>query len=371
MANMMDYLLWRGDLTFREATFNEVDNLIFSELVYVDFGGIVPTIGTEETISLKEASDIFFEHHTDQEIEEKVSITKTAAFVMREMAKTKRFQNAELSNYIEEVDSGKESQFCAVTIRLDDGSMFVSYSGTDNTMIGWKENFNMTFLDHTPGQVRAVEYLNEVILPQQKKVFVGGHSKGGNLAVYASVYCKESIQKRILSVYNNDGPGFTENMMASEGYHKIQSKIHTIVPQSSIVGLFLEQESGYEVVESSRSGVLQHDPVSWEVLGGNFVYVNAVTKQSIALNKTLKAWIDKMQIEEREEFVDALFSILEEGEIRTVDDLAKVGWKKFIELMKAKNNLSQKNQKILKKTLKLLWEESNHTLRNIVIKKRK
>lgn len=371
MANMMDYLLWRGDLTFEEAGFNEVDNLIFSELVYVDFRGIVPEVGSDKTISLEEASKIFFAHHTDEEIEAKVSSTKMAAFLMREMAKTKRFRGVELSNYIDDIDLEEQSQFCAMTIQLDDGSFFVSYSGTDNTIVGWKENFNMSFLEQTPGQIKAVEYLNEVIPARQKKIRVGGHSKGGNLAVYASVYCKESIQKRILAIYSNDGPGFSEGMIHSEDYHKMLPKIHTIIPKSSIVGMLLEHEEEYEVVDSSQSGPMQHDAMSWEVLGATFVHVKSVTEQSILLDKTLKAWIRQMDRKEREEFVDALFGILEDGNIKTIDDLANMKWKQFLELLKIRNESEHKNQDILKKTLKILWKESNQTIKSTMIKKRK
>ncbi len=371
MANMMDYLLWRGDLSFKQAEFNEVDNLIFSELVYVDFDGIVPSLNEDKSITLKEASKIFFEHHTDEEIEAKVSSTKMAAFLMRAMARTKRFGNIELSNYINDINLKEQSQFCAMTIRLDDGSFFVVYSGTDNTIVGWKENFNMSFLEQTPGQLKAVEYLNEVVNARYKKVRVGGHSKGGNLSVYASVYCKESIQKKIIAIYSNDGPGFSEHMINSEAYHKMLPKIHTIIPESSIVGMLLEHEEEYEVVESSNDGPMQHDAMSWEVQGPSFVHVKSVTEQSVLLDKTLKAWIHQMDGREREEFVDALFGILEEGEIKTVDDLANMKWKQFVDLLKIRHYLGTKSQEALKKTLKLLWKESNQTLKEAVIKKTK
>lgn len=364
MANMMDYLLWRGDLAFTQAEFNEVDNLILAELVYVDFNGIVPGMEQKSSITLKEASRIFFEHHTDEEIEAKVSSTKAAAFLMREMAKTKRFAEAELANYIEDISLREQSQFCAMTIKLEDGSIFVSYSGTDNTMIGWKENFNMSFLSETPGQLKAVEYLNAVMSPVQGQIRVGGHSKGGNLSVYASVHCKPAVQERILEVYSNDGPGFTESMIKKEEYHKMLPKIHTIIPRSSIVGMLLEHEEEYEVVESSQSGPMQHDAMSWEVLGASFVRVKSVAEGSILLDRTIKAWIGKMDVKQREEFVDTLFAVLEEGKINTVDDLAQIKVKKLFELLKLRSTLDKENQDIMKKTLKLLAEESNRTFRD-------
>lgn len=370
LANMMDYLIWRGDLTFSQAEFNEVDNLIFSELVYVDFAGIVPGINEKKSISLKEASEIFFTHHTEEEIQEKVCMTKSAAFLMREMAKTKRFSNIMLSDYVEDIDKIEQSQFCAMKIELEDGSIFVSYSGTDETIVGWKENFNMSFLPETPGQLKAVEYLNYVGASDTKSLRVGGHSKGGNLAIYASIHCKKNIQEKIMAVYNNDGPGVSADVLKKEEYHNLLSKIYTIIPESSIVGMILEHEGDYEIVKSSKKGAMQHDPMSWEVEGPSFIYVKSIAEGSILLDKTLRAVMAKMDIRQREEFFDTVFNILEEGEIYTVEDLAKIKWKQFVELWRLRNKLNDEDKDVLSKTFRMLWDESNRTLKERVIKKR-
>ena len=371
MANMMDYLLWRGDLSFREAAFNEVDNLIFSELVYVDFKHIVSGTDSDETITLKEASEEFFKHHTDEEIEARVSSTKAAAFLMREMAKTKRFRDIRLFHYIDDIDYEEQSQFCAVTLLLDDHSIFVSYSGTDNTIVGWRENFNMSFLEETPGQKKAVRYLNETASPDWETLRVGGHSKGGNLAVYAAAFCQEAIQEKIIAVYCNDAPGFLGNKINEPNYRSILPKIHAFIPEASIVGMLLEHKESYAVIKSSASGPMQHDAMTWEVLGNVMVRVESAAKESILLDQTLKAWIDKIDTKQREEFVDTLFEILEEGQIETVDDLANIRWKKLIELLKLSSSLEHENQEVLKRTLKMLLEESQKTIKNAVIKKRK
>ena len=188
MSNLMDYLDWRGDLTFREAPFNEVDNLILAQLVYVEFAGIVPAPGEEGTITVKEACELFFAAHDRKE----------------KMAQTERFCNAQLFGYINDISKEEQSQFSVVCVRLDDKSIYVSFSGTDNTIVGWRENFNMGYLSETPGQLKAVDYLNHIVKEDWKKIRVGGHSKGGNLSVYASVKCDRNIQKRIVKVYSND-----------------------------------------------------------------------------------------------------------------------------------------------------------------------
>ncbi len=244
MSNLMDYLDWRGDLTFREAPFNEVDNLILAQLVYVEFAGIVPAPGEEGTITVKEACELFFAAHDRKEIMERVSMTKTAAFVLEKMAQTERFCNAQLFGYINDISKEEQSQFSVVCVRLDDKSIYVSFSGTDNTIVGWRENFNMGYLSETPGQLKAVDYLNHIVKEDWKKIRVGGHSKGGNLSVYASVKCDRNIQKRIVKVYSNDGPGFSEEMIQSKEYQRMLPKIKTILPESSIVGMLLDTTLG-------------------------------------------------------------------------------------------------------------------------------
>lgn len=169
MSNLMDYLDWRGDLTFREAPFNEVDNLILAQLVYVEFAGIVPAPGEEGTITVKEACELFFASHDRKEIMERVSMTKTAAFVLEKMAQTERFCNAQLFGYINDISKEEQSQFSVVCVRLDDKSIYVSFSGTDNTIVGWRENFNMGYLSETPGQLKAVDYLNHMVKEDWKK----------------------------------------------------------------------------------------------------------------------------------------------------------------------------------------------------------
>lgn len=366
MANMMDYLDWRGDLTFEVSAFNEVDNLILAQLVYVDFEGIVPGIDSDDSIRLKDASDIFWSRNDAEEILARVSMTKSAPFVMERMAKTERFADIRLSKYVNDISNEEQSQFSVVRVTLPDDSVYVAFSGTDNTIVGWHENFNMGYLLETPGQLKAVDYLNRVVTQEQRVLRVGGHSKGGNLAVYAAVNCEPEIQKRIVDVYSNDGPGFRQEVVESEKYQKILPRIKTILPESSIVGMLLEHQESFEVVKSSQSGIQQHDATSWEVLGTSFVYVNQVAAQSLMVDKTMKAWLYQLDGEERQAIVDTVFSMLEEADIQTVDDFYNSKWKKVQELLKAKSKLPEETQKLFSKALKLLWSEGNKTVRKTV-----
>ena len=358
----MDYLDWRGDLSFEAAEFNEVDNLILAQLVYVDFTGIVPETGCGEGITLKEASARFFQTHEESEILARVSMTKMAAFLMQKMAQTRRFADILLSDYVNDISDEEQSQFSVVCITLEDGSHYISFCGTDSTIVGWREDFNMGYLTATPGQRKAVDYLNQIAAKKRGNFRVGGHSKGGNLAVYASVNCEPELKQRILKVFSNDGPGVSRETLESEAYQEMLPKIVAILPESSVVGMLLEHEEKCKIVRSLKSGIGQHDAMSWEVLGTQFVYAGRLAEQSILLDQTMKAWLGQLTREEREQIVETMFGMLEEAQIETVDDFYHSRWKTVQEFMKAKSKLPEETQKVFTKAMKLLWSEGRKTL---------
>ena len=362
MANILDYLDWRGDLTFDQSPFNEVDNLLLSQLVYVDLEGIVPGPESREKIRVAEASRIFFATHDEKKILEKVSMTKTAMYVLKKMAESERYKDALLGGYVNDISIEEQSQFAVLCVYLGDRSLFVAFSGTDDTIVGWRENFNMGYLDATPGQKKAVAYLNNMVGIGQWKVRVGGHSKGGNLAVYSAVHCRPIIKRKIISVYSNDGPGFSKDMVASEAYQEMIPKIQTIIPESSIVGLILEHEEEVQVVKSTNVGVGQHDAMSWEVLGTHFVYTDKVAKQSVFIDETMRAWLMELNAVQREIIVEAVFEILDELNIRTVDDFTHLKFADIQEANKIRKNLPAGTQELLAHAVKLLFKTGKNSV---------
>lgn len=351
MANMEAYLDWRGDLSFSADPFNEVDNLILSELVYTDFDQVVPQEGLRNTVTIQEAYEHFFDLHTEEEIMAKASSTKVAPFLMRRLVTSRRFSTMRLAAYRNIIDEENQSQFAAMTFLLEDNSYFVCFRGTDNTIVGWKEDFNMSFLVHTNGQLLAKEYLNELCAHTNKKIRVGGHSKGGNFAVYASAFCQPRIQKKIVNVYSNDGPGFREKVMEADGYKAILPKVVSIIPEDSIVGNLLLNDLDHQVVKSTSSGVSQHDPMSWEVLGNHFVYADDTSRASKNWDQTLKLWLMDLPDVKREVFVDVLFKVLSSSGARTTDDLSNDPLKSISEMMKATSELDPEDQKVFKEVL--------------------
>ena len=215
MANIFDYLEWRCDVPLAVDPFNEVDNLVLAELVYTDFGGIVPVDGRQ--ISLRDAADAFFRRHTHEEILAIKSYTARAPLLMEKMLEGERFRDVKLCWYLDETDTERETQLAAVTFLLPDRSAYVAFRGTDGTLVGWREDCNLSFQHETDGQRRSARYLNLVGGQLDAPMRVGGHSKGGNMAVYAAARCEPALQDRLLAVYTNDGPGFHEEMLQSEG----------------------------------------------------------------------------------------------------------------------------------------------------------
>ncbi len=363
MADIEKYLDWRGDLTFKQDSFNDVDNGLLSALAYVDMRGIVPESDSKGSITLAEASGKFFEEHTEQQLKVMQSFISETPFLMKKMAESRRFSEIRLSKYMEIIDEEAQMQFAAFHIDLGDGSTYIVFKGTDDTLVGWKEDFNMSFISPVPSQHTAVEYVNNTVKAGEGKLRFGGHSKGGNLAIYAAVHCDGRVRRRILEVYNNDGPGFDKKMVESKEYQDMLPKIKTIVPYHSIVGMLLEHEESYMVVESSQAGIMQHDIMSWQVLGREFVKKEAVSKESGVLNKALSNWINSLDNLKREEFVEALFGIIQASGAKNLSDIRTDRFSNASAAFKLFKTMDKDTRVMIMKILHSLTDEFDKAIR--------
>lgn len=305
MDDLFEYLKWRGDIPFSQVPPTPVDAVIFCELVYIRFDGIVSN-DLAHPVFLKDAAKAFLEKPEN----ERECRTRLDEKLLAAAAESVRFGTAGLAFYRDIHIPEEETQFAAMAFLLDDGSAFLAFRGTDYTLTGWKEDFNMSFQDSIPAQREALSYTEAFTEVWPVILRLGGHSKGGNIAVYAAAKSSPEVQQRILTVYNNDGPGFTESLIGDPGYVAMVPKIKTYIPQSSIIGMLLEHEEPYTVVKSSMAGILQHDIYSWEVLGGDFVHVEEVTAESRFIDGTIKRWVADMDKEERGVLVDKVFGLL-------------------------------------------------------------
>lgn len=351
MANIMDYLSWRGDLTVKQVPFNCIDNLILSTLAYIDFEQTGFDLSGRSNVTLKEAGEKFSRLHADEKMNLGRVIPDEVYVLFDEVSRSPRFREMKLSHYVNQIDEMEEKQFSAITVELGDGNICIAFRGTDDTIVGWKEDFNMCFRSPVPSQIQAVEYLHQVAVSKFGKIYMGGHSKGGNLAIYAATFCHPIIRHRIRKICSFDSPGFTQEILQRDSYKAIANRIQRIVPQSSMIGILFEHDAEYDVVESTQFGLFQHDMFSWQVLGEDFVYVDDISASSTRVEHTMKEFIYSMSIEERKKFVEALFYVFEETGAKT---LSQLKMKEVVAILRRRNKEGDDNRKILSQAFRLL-----------------
>lgn len=271
------------------------------------------------------------------------------------MASSRRFGDMLVNAFEEHTDSELEQQFAAVTVELGDGTVYVSFRGTDDTLVGWKEDLNMGFLAEVPSQEQAVRYLNRAARQYAgRKLRVGGHSKGGNLAVYSAVRSVAAVQDRILAVYNNDGPGFMYDLSATAEHQRIAGRILTIVPQSSVVGMLLQHEKNVQVVHSTYEGIMQHDGFSWEVKGTQFVHLDDFSREGKIVDETIDSWASELSARQREALADAIYEVLTATGAQTLSELNEEKLKSAVGMLKSYKNLDRETRRALAGAVKLL-----------------
>jgi len=323
MKSIIDYVETELS-TFDIKPFNPIDSLILSQFAYIHFDGIVPGL-TADTKTIR-ISDCFLAEHFDAMFHEVREPGSNRRFFTA-LAASPRFRNIGMSYYVSEFDPIKEKQFSAVTFILPNNCAYIAFRGTDDTIIGWKEDFNIACVYPVPSQMRALEYLLEVSMRLEGELIVGGHSKGGNLAVYSSFTAPSSVQNRIVRIFDHDGPGFRDGVLDCDGYKRIKLKVQKTIPQSSLIGMLLDGHESYTVVESNRVGIMQHDPFSWKIGEDGFSTVEEVSDGAKYMNRTIRDWMNALSDENREKFVDLLFGVLDAGNAETFSDITSE-WKK-------------------------------------------
>ena len=344
MPNIFDYLKWR-DLKLEKVEFTEVDNLILSRLAYFPLDNAV----RDKEITVKEAYEKYLTvKHKGRILQEEDS----QLFPL--LANSIRFGELKLTEYINKIDLNNEEQFSAVTILMPNDMMYVSYRGTDNTIVGWKEDLNMSFKELVPAQTTAKNYLNKIAEKyKDKQIIVGGHSKGGNLAVYAAAYCEPKIQERIIKVYNNDGPGFCDKVVNSEEYNRILNKVHTYIPKSSIIGRLLNHKEEKTILESTETGIMQHDLYTWQLIGGKFIKAE-LTNSSEFIDKTLTDLLLNVSVEQRSLCIDVLFDVLNATKAETLSEINDNKFSNIMTMIRTYKNLDEENKEIVTKVLNIL-----------------
>ncbi len=358
MSNVCDYIKWRGDLELSQSEFNEIDNLILSRFSYFPFDKI---INYNEVITIKELGERF----SKQDIKKLTILWKDDIELFPIMSNSKRFGTMKATKFVNKIEVENEKQFSAITIIMPDNTLYVSFRGTDNTIVGWKEDFNMSFKSHIASQISAKEYLNMIaeLYPNQK-IRVGGHSKGGNIAVYSAIFAAPQIRDRIINVYNNDGPGFCEDILETQEYQKMINKVHTYIPQSSIIGRLMNHKEKYTIIESTQKGIMQHDLYSWQILGKEFITLPNVTNESEFIDKTIKEWLENVEPAKREQVINVIFEILNSTDAQTTKELRKNLFSNIKVILEKYKNIDPETKEMIAQTANALIKIVKNNLKN-------
>lgn len=353
MGTVLDYLKKYGEFSFRDMPMTEVDSLALCQLSYLKFDRMVPGLREDRpSVTLKS----LMERPDFDNLFADTRFEKVNRELVSNMLAGRRFSSLKLNCYVNIIVEKWETQFSAVTFVLDDGTVYVAYRGTDETIVGWKEDFNMAFLSPVPGQEMSVDYLDTVAGRIRNSFYVGGHSKGGNLAVYSAMNCKTEVQDRILRIFSMDGPGFLPETLKDGKYDRIADRVVKILPHSSLVGMLFESDMNFRVVESKSIGLLQHDPYTWKVKEDHLVQADDLYERGKQIGSILNQWILSLDEEQLKVFVDTLFQVISASQADNLIDLTAEWRRSMNGIMGALKEVDEETASILRKVIRTLFD---------------
>lgn len=348
--NIVDYVESQME-DFETTKFNLVDSLVLSQFVYIHFNKVVPGLADyQESVRIGDLLKAEYIPHMLHNVRD----AKSNHRLLLALGMSPRFRNIRMCFYSDSLNITEQKQFAAVTYLLDDETAYVAYRGTDSTIVGWKEDFNMAFISPVPAQQEGVSYLNAVAERFLHALMVGGHSKGGNIAVYSAMECHPIIQDRITCIYSHDGPGFKDEVFTSKKYACIKARIHKTLPQSSLFGMLLQHQEDYVVVESKQFWIMQHDPFSWVINKGEFQYTQGITGGAEHINTVINQWLSSLDDEKRELFITTLYSVIESIGVVNFSDFTEDWYKKAFMAMETVRGIDTETKRFVFETIKSL-----------------
>lgn len=353
MGNIIDYVKKWGKYTLLEKPLNEVDSLVLCQMVYLNYEKFVPGINKRNMpVSIQD----IYNHPERDRILDDYWYRENNKDLFETVAESARFGSLKMNYYVNIINKDQEAQFSAMTYVLDDKNVYIAYRGTDATIVGWKEDLNLAFSKPLHSQYLAVEYMNKVAGYVASDFYAGGHSKGGNLAVYAAMNCDERTREKIIKVYNNDGPGFRPEIREQGNFQAIAERVVKFIPRSSLVGMILEDHSDYEIVESKGIGMFQHNTYSWKVEEDSFVRAKNMTNSKIMRDAALNEWILSLTEEETHAFIDTLYEVVSASEASNVFEFG-ADWKKCLQnIASAAKEVDDVTKKGIHKTVRSFFD---------------
>ena len=372
MGIIFDYLDQVAYDSIYDTPFNELDMLMLTELTYLPFDQIVSDqMSPDCTCRLFEAAE-----KLPQDLS--MLVTKNRLKLLEKVASSTRFKNIKLMGYVNDIDPDVQKQFAAMIFKIKPETYVLTFRGTDDSIIGWKEDFHMTYMDQVPAQKTAVNYLRKAMDALPGQFILTGHSKGGNLASYAASQIESEYQERIQIIYSYDAPGLNHSVITSQGYQTISDKIKRYIPQGSIVGMMLETPKQAQIVKSTAiGGLAQHDTFTWQISDQTFVLLDNLNPDSLQVDKTLKNWVDSVSDEELKDFFDLFFGLILDAGISSINDLTKLeNFNKILAVFENANALTDQEREMLSRLAKLLvdmryqsWKDDMNLLKPAEIQK--
>ncbi len=308
MSDIFGYLRIYGKAPFCKIQFSRIDALILSQLSYLDLKGIVPQ-SPDRSITLEKAYALYSRTKNSRTV-----IWKNDPRLFKALASCVRYKKLKLSSFADETAEDEIKQFCALTVEINEKLSFISYRGTDHSVTGWKEDFSLYSMSALPSQLSALKYFS-CVSREDIQYILGGHSKGGNLALYAAQYCSSDLKKRIKEVYNFDGPSLSIPLYSE--------KYRVFIPSASVFGMMLREDENYSVIKSRAMGLFQHDITTWEIPDRDFIYLNRRTLSSIYIEKALRRFTGSLSAGEKTEFIRSLFKMFYETGMDNFDDILR------------------------------------------------
>lgn len=338
--------------TMLEKPFNQVDSLVLSQFCYTHLNGLAPK--PEDAAPPVLLKNLLLAEHFKTMFDGLLAPESNKALLMA-LAASPRYREIGLHEYVDLRNDNTIEQFAGMTFFLPDGTLYLAFRGTDTSFLGWKEDFNMAYVCPVPSQTASLVYLHGVAEKHQNRLRLGGHSKGGNLAVYAAMKSEDAIKARIEAIYSHDGPGFQKKLLLQSDFAAVQTRIQKTLPQSSLIGMLLQSNEPYKVVKSAKiGGLLQHDPFSWEVQDGDFIYQPNLTGAAVYRNTTLDAWLATLTEEQRSKLITALFQIIDASGATTFADFAENWQKEIPAMLKALTQIDKETRDDASEVIKTL-----------------
>ena len=362
MSDVHDYIYWRGDLSFEQDPLNEIDALIFSEFAYINFSKVAPIHLERGDLTIKKAAKLWKEANPSDFMPTGYLHHAKSYEILTLAGDSKRFKDLVIASDIKELSLEDESQFGVTTFHRNGQPFFIAFEGTDLRSLSWKEDLQMTYLPAIPSQSKATQFLNKHFEKYPHPVYMGGHSKGSNLAIYAAIFMREEFQPYIKKIYSFDGPGFTKNILKTKTYEQISDRILSFIPQDSMIGLLLHKLEEQTVVYSKATEVMQHDVYSWEIKGNQFI-PSQLSEEALHIKVAINELLDTFSLTEREMFADALFTIIGDGEDDFIVGNRSYILQKIPAMIREYRELNSESKRILLKVLKLFYRKRIEILR--------